>query len=573
MALSQVAPAPISGRAQRLRLRTGPNLVAAGWAVAITVLIAGPWLVQPGFMFGTDFPGPERFDWPSSISSSVPVQAALFVVSWVISAQAAGKLLYLAVVFLAALTAYRALPLGGFIARAAASAIYVFNPFVFGRLHYGQLFLLAGYAVLPWVASRLLELCRRPTWRAGAVLGIGLALLGVFTAHLFFVAAVLAAAVGLTYVVMTPDRQAYARRFARAAAGAIACATVLSSYWIVPFVAGRGVEARVVGATGPGELNAYAAVPDSALGLVPNLLGLYGFWAENSGRFTPMKAFVPGWPVALAVILAVAAFGAVHALRRREGQLAPWAAGLVVAAAIALVLEVGVSSPLTEPLVRWLDSTVPLYRGMRDAGKWAALLALVYSQLLGIGTAALLEWVQRLKPPAGDWLGAATAGLLLALALFYGNGLLFGMHGEIRPSAYPAGWYAADHKLAADSHPGRTLFLPWHEYMGYSFIGNQNKIVASPAPQFFSVPILSSADPEVAGVAAPGDPDQTAVAALVRQGQGAPWASVLAARGVKYVLLAKEADWEAYAYLRSEGGLALVGDYGSIEVFRNVVAP
>ena len=42
--------------------------------------------------------------------------------------------------------------------------------------------------------------------------------------------------------------------------------------------------------------------------------------------------------------------------------------------AIGFVLEMGVSQPQTAGLVTWLDSHFVLYRGMRDAGKWAALL-------------------------------------------------------------------------------------------------------------------------------------------------------------------------------------------------------
>jgi hypothetical protein len=159
-------------------------------------------------------------------------------------------------------------------------------------------------------------------------------------------------------------------------------------------------------------------------------------------------------------------------------------------------------------------------------------------------------------------------GLLLALPLYYGNGLLFGVHGEIRPSEYPSGWYAADRVLSADPHPGRTLFLPWHEYMAYGFIQNQNKVVAPPAPTFFSVPIITSANPEIAG-SAPTDPEQVAITRLVGAGASGDWSAELAARGIKYVLVAREVDWQAYQYLKNQPGLVLQADYGSIQLYRN----
>jgi hypothetical protein len=212
---------------------------------------------------------------------------------------------------------------------------------------------------------------------------------------------------------------------------------------------------------------------------------------------------------------------------------------------------------------------------MRDAGKWAALLALVYSQLGALGAAAILEWLGKKAPREirSEWVVSGAVAVLLALPLYYGNGLLYGAHGQIKPSQYPAGWYAADRVLASDSHPGRTLFLPWHEYLGFSFIRNQNKVVAPPGPAFFSVPLLVSLDPEVAGVGPPATPDQIALYDLVREGSNGSWAQVLAAHKIKYVLLAREVDWGSYNYLNDQPGLTLVKDFNSIVLYRNNLYP
>ena len=574
MALSQAARALNSSRAPGLTWKLRDRSSGAVWAAFLTVVIASPW-VQVGYIFGTDWPGPRRFDWPTAVSSLAPIQVILDSLSRIMSAQLTGKLFVFALLFIAAFLAFRAVPTDGFVPKAAGAALYVFNPFVFGRLHYGQFYLLAGYALLPWAAIRLRELCARPRWRAGVLLGVSASLVAVFTVHLLLVFAVLAAVVAASYVVAVKDRAVYVKRLLTALASAGATAILLCSYWAIPFLLGRGVEAAVIGGTSTGQLNAYAVVQDQTLGLLPNLLGLYGFWAENSGRFTSMKAFVPAWPLVLAIVLGVAAIGTYVSLRRKESGMRPWVAGLVIAAVLTVLLEMGVSSPLTAGFVRWLDSTIPLYKGMRDAGKWAALLALVYSQLFGLGTAAVLDWIRKLRLPTSqlEWVTPLVMGLLIALPLYYGNGLLFGIHGEIKPSDYPAGWYAADRALSADPHPDRTLFLPWHEYMAYTFIRNQNKVVACPAPTFFSVPILSSANPEVAGIPAPGDSEQVAISNLVAAGQTGQWAAILAAGGVKYVLVAKEVDWASYRYLGSEPGLVLVADYVSIQLYRNTLIP
>src|SRR5439155_13321343 len=107
--------------------------------------------------------------------------------------------------------------------------------------------------------------------------------------HLVLVSAVLTAVVVRAYLVGAKHRVKYAKRLIPAVAVAASATFFLCSYWAVPLLMGRSSEAAVIGGTGSGLLSAYAAVPDQTVGLVPNLLGLYGFWAENSGRFTSMK--------------------------------------------------------------------------------------------------------------------------------------------------------------------------------------------------------------------------------------------------------------------------------------------
>jgi hypothetical protein len=539
------------------------------WASFLTLLIAGPWLL-PGYLFGTDWPGARWFHFPAEFSSAAPLQAILAVVAAVIGGEATGKFVILGLIFCAAALAYRAVPVGGFVARAAASTVFVVNPFVYGRLHYGQMFLLAAYAALPWALLRLRHLLVRPGARSALGAAAAYVLVGIFSPHVLLIAGLVAVALYVAHVIARHGELAFLSQSGRWVIATVAVALLASSYWVIPLIAGRGYEAGVISATGAAELTSYAAKPDISVGLVPNLLGLYGFWAEGTGRFTSMKAFIPLWPAVLTVLLLICAFGAIVAFRERHAQMAPWVAGLLVAVTCGLVLEIGISHPLTSGLVNWLDAHVRIYRGMRDAGKWAALLALVYSQLTGLGAAAILSWAKKSarNPMSAEWAAGLAAALLLALPLYYGNGLLFGAHGEIKPSQYPAGWYSADRVLLSDANPGRTLFLPWHEYMRYSFIQNQNSVVAAPAPSFFSVPVLASTNPEVPGIAPPASSDQSAVASLVQEGSKGRWADVLGSLNVRYILVAKELDWQSYSYLDTQTGLTRVGDYGQIILFR-----
>lgn len=541
------------------------------WAAFVAILIGGPWFAA-GYIFGTDWPGPRRFDFPTALSSAAPLKALLAGLSVLVSAQATGKLFVLAPVFIGSVLAYQAAPAVGFVPRAAAATVYVVNPFVYARMHYGQFGLLLAYAVMPWVALRLRSLLAEPSVGNALAAAIAFLLVGVLSPHLFVVSSLLGVALVATRLLLQEKKAADLKRLGNSLLVFAIATVAASSFWVIPVLLGRGSEGTEISGIASGDLAAYKAVADPQVGLIPNLLGLYGFWAEGTGRFTSMKAFVPIWPAVLAALLLVAAVGAVYGFRQKN-HVRVLVVGLLAAAFVGLLLETGVSSPLTAGLVRWLDANFAPYRGMRDAGKWAALLALVYSQLVALGVAAILIRLrERIEPRArADSAVAIGAALLIALPLYYGNGLLFGMHGEIKPSQYPAGWYAADRVLAADAHPGRTLVLPWHEYMSYSFVHNQNSVIGPPQPTFFSVPVLVSADPEVPGVAPPTDRDQTTVSALVRAGPTGQWAQDLASLGVKYVLVAREVDWRSYSFLDAQNGLQRVGDFGSILLYRNLI--
>jgi hypothetical protein len=545
------------------------------WAGFLTLLVAGPWLL-PGYLFGTDWPGPRRFPFPTVLVSSAPLDAVLALASSAIGGEATGKLVFAGSLFIAAALAYRAAPARTFLPRALAATVYTVNPFVYGRLHYGQLYLVLGYALLPWVAIRLRALLLNANVRTATLAAVSFVLIATASTHLFLMSCVLAGILFLAYFTLAEERFAYLKRAAPYLVLTVALTVAGTSYWLSQILTGRGPESARLAGIGTGDLNAFAAIPDLHLGLLPNLLGLYGFWAENTGRFTSMKAFAPFWPSVLAAVLGICTIGAIASFRQRSRELAPWVAGLLVMSVVCLVLEMGVSHPLTSGLVTWLDIHAPLYRGLRDAGKWGALIALVYSQLCALGAVAILAWLKRAvrNPVKAEWAGGVAAGLLLALPLYYGNGLLFGAHGEIKPSQYPPGWYSADRVLTSDAHPGRTLFLPWHEYMRYTFVQNQNSVVVSPAPTFFSVPVIVSVDPEVPGIAPPGTPDQVAVAALVQEGSKGRWAEVLRSLDVRYVLVAKELDWQTYSYLDTQPSLTRVADFGQILLFRNnLVSP
>ncbi len=259
-----------SGRALVFDLKRATNAVPEIWAGFVTILVAGPWLAD-GYIFGTDWPGPRHFDLPSDLSSSAPAEAALAAVSKVISGEWTGKVFVVGLLFVAALTAYRAVPTNGFVPRAIASTVFVVNPFVFGRLHYGQMFVLAGYALLPWIATRTRQLILRPGVKAGLLLALSFAAAGAVSTHMILIAGVLIAAVFISHLLLEPRRLEFVRSVGPSVLLAAVVTLIGISYLAVPFVLGRGPIANLVTGVNTAQLSVYAAVPDDKLGLLPNL--------------------------------------------------------------------------------------------------------------------------------------------------------------------------------------------------------------------------------------------------------------------------------------------------------------
>ncbi len=566
-------PGAFGSRATANRWRT---LAPVLWVSFITLVVVGPWL-SSGYIFGTDFAGPRHYAFPNFPTSFAALQAVLALAAAALPADVVGKVLIASIFLTAGLGAYFAIPVGPFVARAAAALIYMINPFVYDRLAYGQLTVLAGYAVLPFVALAVRRLILAPDVRRALVAAGMLALVGILDIHMALIAAVLSGVLVGTFLALDKQIRDRAARLGAFVLMAVVAALVASSYWLIPMLSGNGPESQTLARIGDADLSAFSTTADPTLGVLVNVLGLYGFWAEDTQRFASMKEFVVAWPVILAVILVIVCAGVVGGWKRVDSvdsdHTRPWVAGMVVAIVVAVVLGIGIADAHIAPLIHWLDAVFPPYRGMRDAGKWGAIVALAYSQLIALGFVGIRRatYVRFQSPGNREVALTLLVTVIVAVPLYYGSGLLYGMHGQIHPSSYPAGWYAVDRAVSADPHPGRVVFLPWHGYLALSFVQNSNRVVANPAPDFFSTPVVASEDLEIPGIRAPTDVDQVMVSDLVAKAGQGNWSSQLAARGFKYVLLAREVDWQSYDYLDHQPNLVLVKDYGSIELYRNML--
>jgi hypothetical protein len=521
-------------------------LLARGYVLTYDMVFV-PRLELTGNLLGLDV----------AVARAVPGDLLVALASRLVPADLVQKLVLLGIVVAAGAGAARLTPTRRPAAKAAAAALYAWNPFVYERLVMGHWGLLAAYATLPFVARAATEL------RAGARGSVRrLVLTLAIAAAASPPGGLIAAAVALCVVAAPPwsaQRAAAshgprALPFFRSTLGRVAVllgvALVVNAPWLVPSVLRPGgVPVRAEGAA------AFASRPDGPLGTVGSLVGLGGIW--NAFAVPPGLGSWP-WVGGFVVVLAVAVAGLPVLWRRLPAGAA---GGLLLAAGLGLVVAAAYAVPGLRSLVDLVVVHVPGGGLVRDAQKFVAPLALVEAAAFGLG-------VERLVPALPPrWGRAAAAGLVAAPVLLL-PALAWGAAGRLAAMPYPEGFAEARAAMAADPVPGAVLVLPWHLYMGFPW--NGDRVVLDPAQRWFTRRAVGNDDLELAGTTVPGeDPYGARLGPLVAG--TAPLAPALPAAGIRYVLVFKTAEWATYGPRLS--GLVPVLDRPALALHRVPARP
>jgi hypothetical protein len=435
---------------------------------------------------------------------------------------------------LATTGAARLLRSGVLPARLGAGLLYAVNPFVLDRLYAGQLGLLLGYALLPFAVTAFLDAAQQPHRAGRAACWAGATVM--MSPHFAWILVPVAVAIAVT----RSRRVRAALRLGGVALGAAA----ISSYLLAPVFVGTGPAGALA------QLTAYRARADPRVGLLVNVAGLYGFFRPGP---TELKNILSGWPAVLAALLLIVAVGYVAVLRdaaRRRDGLA-----ILVAGVAGYFLALGDQGP-TGGLFRFAYEHVPGLVIMREPDKFAVLVALAYACGFGWGVAWLTN---RTRQNATRLVPAALA---FVLPLAYTPNLIGGLGGQVRASEVPFSWSAAS-RLAGQ---GTVLFLPWHAYFPTPF--TDQRVIANPAASYFAGTVLTSQDPGPDYAFTAEDPEHAFLDKLLGPPARPQRARVaLAGLGVRFVALAKVADWRNFAQVGAAPGIRLVYSSPSLDLF------
>jgi hypothetical protein len=545
---------------------------ARGWAGrhagllvggVLALLALGPLLVR-GYVLTYDMVFVPRLELTrgllgldTAVPRAVPADLLVALASRLLPADLVQKLLLAGVFVAAAAGAARLVPSRAPASRAAAAALYAWNPFLYERLVMGHWGLLVSYAALPWVADAAVALRTGSTGRPSRRLVAAMAVAAFGSPA----GGLIAAGVALCLVAWPPwprpgvvdSRRNPTERSARlpfrgpkargpasepalastshpgagGRAGLVAgVALVVNLPWLVPsLLRPGGVPVRSEGAA------AFAARPDGPLGTVGSLVGLGGIW--NALAVPPGLGSWP-WLAGFVPVLVVAGAG-LPLLGRRWPPGA--AAGLLLAAGAGLLLAAAYALPGLRALVDLALLHLPGGGLIRDSQKFVAPLALAEAVCFGLG-------VERLLPrlPLG-WTRPAAAGLVAAPVLLL-PALAWAGAGRLAAVDYPPAFAEARAVMAADPVPGAVLVLPWHLYLAFPW--NEDRVVLDPAQRWFTRRAVGNDDLELVGLTVPGeDPYSNRLGPMVRG--RAPLAPALPTAGIRYVLVFKVGDWPAWS--------------------------
>ncbi|HSX34939.1 MAG TPA: hypothetical protein VLF62_04815 [Candidatus Saccharimonadales bacterium] len=529
------------------------------WPYALLTTVIMLPLLMPGYILTLDAVFTPRISAPASVSSDYVWRWLLHILNMAVPSQVIEKAIFVAIPLLAGVGMHCLL---SWLRRQFSTAsknfiwdpalyvggiLYVANPFTYDRFMAGQYGVLMGYALVPFIVRLLLQFMEKPTLRRSiksALLAVAISIVSLPTIG---EVALLVVCVFAVAVWRQRRQPAALRAYAKYGATAALVFCVLSSYWLIPALLGKGIVASQVETFTAAHTQAFATTGSSVLAQLAAVLRLQGFWAEPHHLFMLPQDHTPAWGTIRLVMWAGVVTGAILYWRRASR----FAAIFTLAGAASALLAAGIFGGALAHV------------GYREPQKFAGVLALVFAVFIACAAARLFAWARA----RSETQYVLAAGAALFLVLIWTSTMYWGFAAQLRPRQYPQDWAAANRYLTKQQGDFNTVFLPWHQYMSFSFAG---RIIATPAAHYFDKPVIVSNDPELGSITPPAGALATQIGHTVKPGShSGNIAQQLARANVRYILLAKDYDFAKYQYLDGQPGLRRVMDSPKISIYEN----
>ena len=524
-------------------------------ALALVVLLP---LFRSGYVFAMDMAFVPNLSWPEPFNV---IRFFLYFLNFIFPGEIVQKIFLFLVLFLAGIGMHRLIPSESRLPKYFAGIFYVFNPWVYSRFMFGQWFL--AYALMPFAVKAIFDFFNKINLKNALKLSFWFVLIG-FTGHHFIVFLFLffAAAFFVYLFKALKERKEIFGMFKHASL-ILLIFFVFSAWWILPYFNTASPQGHLLQeAIGQKDFESFKTEGDAKYGVLLNVAALYGFWGDRMDQYILPKDVIQGWFLLFLIILALAVFGMISALKKNK----PAAITFIIVALISFVLSAGIAYQPFAPIINFLNEKTFIFQGFRDSQKFSALLVLAYAYFGAVGINAIFKHliIQRLK-----YLKLVLAVFLIGLPVLYSPLMVWGFCGQLYASHYPQEWFKTNQILNQDKEDFKVLFLPWHQYMPFSFIGN--KVVVNPAPQFFDKETIAGDNMEIGVYTHSKRPVSKAVEEVVLgRIQGIDnFGEMLAPFNIKYIILAKEADWLEYNFLDRQSDLEPFLDSKKLRIYQN----
>ena len=553
---------------------------ARGWLpyvvyALLSLAVLGP-LLLPSYILTLDTVFPPHLDFTDSLYgldeslwslTAAPYMLVMQLLNGIIPAWLLQKLFILLTLFLAGLGAHRLFQSKG-VGAYFAGVLYMINPFTYVRFLAGHSGAILAYALIPFAIKAFIDLLEQANRRNAIKVAVLSTLVGLLQIHGFVLLFLAFLILFLAKVIAERRDLAKLKRAGRYVGISAGLFFALNLYWLIPALTATGTVMSQLGQT---DLLFFAPKPSSIFGVSFDIASMHGFWR---GGYVYAKDILPFWWVLFAFILFLAIYGFINNYRGAASQRGSARGWVVVSFGIiwvvALLFAVGAASEVTRPAFQWLWEHLFFLQGFRDSQKFVALLCLPYAYLGGLAVNGFAKGLEGQKGKLARIGVMALITVALATPLTY-SFTMFGFHGYLGVTDYPQEWYEVNDYLNQDEDDFNVLFLPWHQYMDYSWLPNRDKRLASPAPVFFDKPVISGDNIEVPGIYSQStNPISGYVEFVLRNRNDIDnMGELLAPLNVKYVILVHEADYQFYDSLYQQEDLTVELEKPGITLFRN----
>lgn len=521
--------------------------------ILIIFSVSGVWFMEPGYLFFTDMVwGPNRLiiDYSDNwlfLNSILKLLAFVFPLAMV-------EKIFLTMTISTIVLSGR-LVVKNFISDPllvfSTSMFFLFNPFIYDRLLYGQIGVALSFAFFCGGFGYFLVYIGNGRLKYMLYTAFFWAFAVQLSAHFIFMVALMAP---FLFIVRIPPVE-WRSNFLKAVTVLLLIIFLCNANWILnEFFVEQKIQTFINEGISTKDAVAFQTAGRNSIETITNVFMMSGFWGKDQFRYLDLTKGEM-WARSFIFIFPLVIAGVYTGYRNNEFRIITKM--LLIVFVAAATLAVGAKVPFAREITSTMFEYVPFYKGMRETQKWVAVIVLIYGVFLALGVRML--FAKKFFIANKVMLACFLGGVIIMQAPL----LLWGFGGQVKPVDYPTDWYQADEMIRSGNGCERKiLFLPWHMYMSFSWIGG---IVANPANKFFSCPVVQGTNMEFGGIYNNSlDPTGKEVENWIAAKGNT---DLLIDESIGHIIIAKEIDWQQYVWVKELEDVVLKKETDTLQIY------